>query len=85
MDRYMEQVMDGYSQENSLSSEWLARLPLFTRLLQVEEFLHFAKYLDTPDQEMQDQLNYKIHCIEQEIPFMGFFDRIYSPDRPFSL
>ncbi len=85
MDHYMEQVMEGYNQENSLPDEWMTRLPLFVRLIQAEEFLHFVRYIDDPDEEMQAELNYKIKCIENDIPFMGFFDSIYSPERPFSL
>jgi len=85
MDRYMDQVMEGYLSENELPAEWMARLPLFVRLVQVEEFLYFVQYIDDPDEEMQGQLNYKIRCIEENIPYMGFFDSIYSPERPFSL
>jgi Ser/Thr protein kinase RdoA (MazF antagonist) len=85
MDRYMGHVMEGYSQENRLPGEWVARMPIFVRLIQVEEFLYFAQYIDEPDEEMQAQLNYKIRCIEEDIPYMGFFDSIYSPERPFSL
>jgi Ser/Thr protein kinase RdoA (MazF antagonist) len=85
MAHYMEQVMEGYQRYNSLSTEWLARLPLFVRLIQVEEFLHFVQYIDEPDEEMQAQLDYRIKCIEDEIPYMGFFSSIYSPERPFAL
>ena len=85
MEHYMEQVMEGYNRENSLSDEWLERLPLFINLIQVEEFLHYAQYLDEPDDELQGELNYKIKCIENAIPYMGFFDDIYSPEKPFSL
>ncbi len=85
MDHYMEQVMEGYNRENSLSTEWLARLPLFVRLIQVEELLHFVQYIEEADEEMQAQLDYKIKCIEDGIPYMGFFDSVYSPERPFSL
>jgi Ser/Thr protein kinase RdoA (MazF antagonist) len=85
MDHYMEQVMTGYDRENSLRAEWLARLPLFVRLIQVEEFLHFVQYIEQADEEMQAQLDYKIKCIEDDIPYMGFFDSIYSPERPFAL
>lgn len=85
MDRYMGHVMEGYSQENELPDEWLVRMPLFVRLIQVEEFLYFARYTDEPDEEMQAQLNYKIKCIEEDIPYMGSFDSIYLPERPFSL
>jgi Ser/Thr protein kinase RdoA (MazF antagonist) len=85
MEHYMEQVMEGYYRENALFSEWLARLPLFVRLIQVEEFLHFVQYIDEPNTEMQAHLDYLIKCIEEDIPYMGFFDSIYSPERPFSL
>ena len=85
MDEYMDQVMAGYNQENVLSDEWLEKLPLFIRLIQIEEFLHYAQYLDDPDKEVAAGLRYKIKCLEEEIPYMGFFDRIYSPEQPFCL
>jgi Ser/Thr protein kinase RdoA (MazF antagonist) len=85
MDRYMEQVMEGYNNENTLSNEWLRRLPLFLRLVQMQELMHFAQYLDEPEEEIQAELRYKIRCIENDIPYMGFFDDIYSPEKPFSL
>jgi Ser/Thr protein kinase RdoA (MazF antagonist) len=85
MDEYMEQVMAGYQRANVLSDDWLEKLPLFIRLIQIEEFLHYAQYLDDPDERVAAGLRYKIKCIEEEIPYMGFFDGIYSPQRPFSL
>jgi len=85
MDRYMDQVFEGYNRENSLSSDLINRLPLFIRLIQIEEFLHYAQNIENPNEEIQAGLNYKIKCIEDEIPYMGFFDEIYSPEKPFSL
>lgn len=85
MDHYMEQVMEGYNRANSLSAEWQDRLPLFIKLIQIDEFLHYVKYIDVQDEVLQAELKYKIKCIEDEIPYMGFFDRIYSAERPFSL
>jgi Ser/Thr protein kinase RdoA (MazF antagonist) len=82
---YLEQVMEGYNRENSLSDEWLERLPLFIELAQVEALLYDAEDLDDPDEESQGELDYKIRCIEERIPYMGFFDDIYSPEKPFSL
>ena len=78
MDHYMEQVMEGYNRENTLSADWLARLPLFVKLIQVEEFLHFAQYIDEPDEEMQAQLAYKIKCIEEDLSLI----HISEPTRP---
>jgi Ser/Thr protein kinase RdoA (MazF antagonist) len=85
MEHYMDQVMAGYSRENTLSEEWLARLPLFLRLIQMQELVYYAQYLDSPDEEIQAGLRYKIHCIENDIPYLGFFDRSFSPEKPFSL
>jgi len=47
--------------------------------------MHFAQYLDEPDEKIQAGLRYKIHCIENDIPYLGFFDSIFSPKRPFKL
>lgn len=85
MDRYMEHVMTGYSRENILSEEWLARLPLFLRLVQMQELMHFAQYLDEPDDEIQAGLQYKVHCIENDILYLGFFDDVFSTEKPFEL
>ena len=85
MDRYMEQVMEGYTRENRLSDEWLERLPLFLRLIQMQELMHYAQYLDEPDKEIQAGLRYKIRCIEDDIPYLGFFDPVFSPENPFEL
>ena len=84
MDQYMEQVMEGYNRENTLSAEWLARLPLFIQVIQIEEFLHYVQYIDEPDDDLQAELKYTIKCIEEEIPYKGFFHSIYSSERPFS-
>ena len=85
MEHYMEQVMTGYSRENTLSAEWLGRLPLFLRLVQMQELMHYAQYLDEPDEELQGELRYKLRCIAEGIPYLGFFDSIYNPEKPFSL
>ncbi len=85
MDHYMEQVLTGYTRENTLSEAWLARLPLFLRLVQMQELVHYAQYLDEPDEEIQAGLRYKTYCIEHDIPYLGFFDRVFSPERPFEL
>ena len=77
--------MKGYKEENELPKEALEQLPTFILLVQVEEFLHYLRYLEVPDQEIQAGLSYKIKCIEDEIPYMGFFDPIYDPSHPFKL
>jgi Ser/Thr protein kinase RdoA (MazF antagonist) len=85
MDHYMEQVMAGYNRENTLSDAWLARLPLFLRLIQMQELTYYAQYLEEPDEEIQAGLRYKIRCIENDIHYLGFFDSVYNPEKPFAL
>jgi Ser/Thr protein kinase RdoA (MazF antagonist) len=85
MDHYMDCVMTGYARENTLSEAWLARLPLFLRLVQMQELVFLAPSLDDPDEDTQAGLRYKIHCIEHDIPYLGFFDQVYSEARPFAL
>jgi len=85
MDHYMEQVMVGYTRENTISDEWMKRLPLFLRLIQMQELIHYAQYLNEPNEKLQDELRYKIYCIEEDIPYMGFFDNIFNPGKPFKL
>ena len=36
-------------------------------------------------EELQAGLRYKIRCIEEDIPYLGFFDRIFDHSRPFAL
>jgi hypothetical protein len=68
-----------------LSAEWFDRMPLFLRLIQIQELIHYAQYLDDPDEEIQAGLRYKIKCIENDIPYLGFFDDLYLPETPFAL
>jgi len=86
MDHYMENVFEGYAKENVITDECLEQIPLFIKLIHVEEFLHYVQYIhNTDDFEVQHHLNYLIACIEQDLPYMGFFDPIFSPQTPFLL
>jgi hypothetical protein len=53
-------------------------MPLFLRLIQMQELIHYAQYLDEPDAEIQAGLRYKICCIENDIPYLGFFDSVFQ-------
>ena len=85
MERCFEQGMEGYNREHSLAGEWLERWPFFLQLVQIEEFLYFAQYIDKPDKELQAQLNYKIRGIGEDIPYLGSFDRTLPTRESFSL
>ena len=58
-------------------------LPLFLRLVQMQELMHYAQYLDEPDEDIQAGLRYKIRCIEEDIPYLGFFSTGLQPRKTF--
>jgi hypothetical protein len=35
--------------------------------------------------EEEGMVNYLIRCIEEDIPYLGLYDPIFSPEHPFSL
>jgi hypothetical protein len=37
------------------------------------------------DEEYVGAMAYQQKCLEDDIPFLGFFDRIYFPGHPFEL
>jgi Ser/Thr protein kinase RdoA (MazF antagonist) len=82
---YMDQVLTGYFRENTVDDDCLAHLPLFLRLIQMQELIYYAQYLDVSDEKIQAGLRYKIHCIENDIPYLGFFDPVFNPQKPFQL
>jgi hypothetical protein len=47
----------------------------------IEAFEHIRSNGEEPDYDFE--LSYLIKCIEDDIPYMGFFDDIYSCDNPF--
>lgn len=85
MTYYMDQVLQGYHRENDLPDLWLEKIPLFIKLIQAEEFLHYVQYFPSDDPETSAHLRYLIACIEHDLPYMGFFEDIFSPEMPFLL
>jgi Ser/Thr protein kinase RdoA (MazF antagonist) len=85
MDHYFSQVLEGYTEHNTLRDEWLARLPLFLKVVEMEEVLHYIPRVDELDEDDRARLDFKVACVERDLPYLGFFDPLYSPDRPFSL
>ena len=36
-------------------------------------------------EELDEELAYTLKCVEEDIPYLGFFDSIYSPQHPFRI
>jgi Ser/Thr protein kinase RdoA (MazF antagonist) len=87
MQRYFDHIMTGYNRENELPNQWLQKLPFFLKMVEMDSLLEYFRYLnqDLLDQEDRRRMKYLVHCVKNEIPYLGFFDPAYSSKRPFTL
>jgi len=87
MDRWFDAVMDGYSMENGVEDSLMRMLPFFIKLVEMDNFMEELRSAaeNGEDAGTDAGLLYAKRCIEEDLPYLGFFDAIYSPDRPFEL
>lgn len=84
---YFETVLKGYKSENTINDAWLDKLSFFLKLVEMEGFLNELHYMITIEGgiEYDEYTAYRIECITKDIPYMGFFDPVYSSQNPFCL
>lgn len=87
MEYYFDQVMLGYTRENTLASDWLERLPLFLKVVEMDSLLCRLEYRAANALPLvgDSEVNYLVYCVEQDIPHLGLFDPSFDPEHPFSL
>lgn len=87
MNDYFNKVLSGYHSENSISNAWLEKIPFFTKLIEMEWAISEFQYMLVNEGriEYDEKILYINKCIEEDIPYLGFFDTIYSPENPFCL
>ncbi|MEY8746009.1 phosphotransferase enzyme family protein [Paenibacillus tundrae] len=87
MDDYFQTVLAGYTSETQVSEAMLENLPLFIQLNLLENILDMFEVMQYNEQEEEEDtdehLAYLIKCMEEGIPFKGFFHEMYSPESPF--
>lgn len=84
MQDYFESVLDGYRSETAIRKEALELLPLFINATVMENIL---EELEGAQEEERDdgELLYLVKCLEEDVPYKGFFSELYSCKTPFSL
>ena len=87
MQRYMEQVLLGYARENPPDPSWLDSLPFFLKVIEMDGLMCRLGYAADNELPLEDEgeVKYLIRCIEEDIPYRGLYDPIFSPADPFSL
>lgn len=85
MDEYFDTILEGYRSETELSDLMLEKLPLFLKLLGMETIIWEFKNMQNDGTELKcdEELSYHLKCIEDDIPYWGFFHEIYSCENPF--
>ncbi len=87
MNDYFSKILGGYYLENSISDTWLEKLPFFIKLVEMEGVIGEFQYMVINEGKIEydKEMLYRIKCIEESIPYLGFFDKIYSSKAPFCI
>lgn len=85
MEDYFETVLTGYRSETENDNSMLEKLPLFINACIMENIIDAFEVArnNGKDLECDEELSYLIKCIEDDIPYKGFFHEIYSVEEPF--
>ncbi|KGE17284.1 aminoglycoside phosphotransferase [Paenibacillus wynnii] len=80
MDDYFETVLAGYRSETKIENSMLDKLPLFIKVTLMENIVDAFEVMQNTGEEpdCDEELSYLIKCLEDDIPYKGFFHEIYS-------
>ncbi len=86
MKSYFDTILEGYVSETPLDPEMLDRLPLFIDVTIMENIVDACEVMRREGGSLacDEELSYLIRCLEEDIPYEGFFDPIYSSEEPFT-
>ena len=75
MDDYFETVLAGYRSETKIDNSMLDKLPLFIKACIMENIVDAFDVMQNNDEEPEcdEELSYLIKCLEDGIPYKGFF------------
>ncbi|MFC0391311.1 phosphotransferase enzyme family protein [Paenibacillus mendelii] len=87
MDDYFKAALEGYRSETRIEDSMLEKLPLFIQANLMEGIIVIDTFEvmrnNGEDPECDEELSYRIKCLEDDIPYRGFFHKIYSCEKPF--
>ncbi len=85
MDNYFETVLEGYKSETEIENLMLDKLALFIQVTLMEGVVDAFEVMrnNGEEPECDEELSYRIKCLEDDIPYLGFFHEIYSCEEPF--
>jgi hypothetical protein len=71
--------------ETEIDNSMLDKLPLFIKATLMESIVDAFEVMrnNGEEPECDEELSYLIKCLEDDIPYKGFFHEIYSWEEPF--
>lgn len=87
MERYFRQICAGYRSQAALTEDMLEELPLLLDTVYMENIIdEFEVQLsETGTLSCDGEQAYRIKCLLENIPYLGFFSDIYNSSVPFDL
>jgi Ser/Thr protein kinase RdoA (MazF antagonist) len=85
MDDYFKTALEGYRSETRIENSMLDKLSLFIQVNLMENIVAGFENMrnNGEEPECDERLSYCIKCLEDDIPYVGFFHDIYSCEEPF--
>ena len=85
MEDYFRVILEGYRSETKVNDSMLKKLPLFIQAVTMENIVDAFEVMRDNDEELEcdEELSYLIKCIEDDIPYKGFFHEFYRAEKPF--
>ncbi len=85
MEQYFATVLAGYRSETRIEDSTLDELPLFIKATLMENIVDAFEVMRNNGEEPKcdEELSYLIKCLEDDIPYKGFFHGIHSCEEPF--
>ncbi|MCH1624465.1 phosphotransferase enzyme family protein [Ferdinandcohnia quinoae] len=87
MKDYFTIILDGYRSETEIDDNMLNQLPVFINATIMENIVDRYEVMKNNeiDPVCDEELMYLIKCLEDDIPYKGFFHDMYSSDAPFEM
>ncbi|WP_180968108.1 phosphotransferase enzyme family protein [Cytobacillus massiliigabonensis] len=87
MKEYFTIILDGYRSETEIADHMLDKLPVFINATIMENIIDAFEVMKNNGNNpvCDEELMYLIKCLEDDIPYKGFFHEMYSSDTPFEL
>jgi len=85
MDDYFRTVLEGYTSETKIEDLMLDKLSLFIQITLIENIVDAFEVMRNNGEELKcdEELSYRIKCLEDDIPYLGFFHEVFSCEEPF--